>query len=450
MTRAEGRCISALQALAGTGKTRVLAALAQVYTAAGYHVFGVAPTGRAARELGDEAQIPASTIHRLVSDLTESGGFGARSIVLFDEAGPAPTRPSAALFAYAERSQTKVIAVGDSGQLPSVLAGGWFAGLTDSLGGPQLREVIRQRDIAERDALHALHGGEPDAYIELKQERAELDIHEQEIDAIEALLADWYQAQKQSGLAGAVMIIRDNDTRATLNDRARQLLIRDGRVAETGITVGDQQFCVGDRVVARRNDRHRRIENGTVGLVSSIDPRSSAVVVVTDSGEQRELDAEYVSEHLEHAYALTCRGAQGTTVEWAGVAGRPSEFTREWAYASRSRARARTRVYLTAEATANQRDREQYAPAEPRRSTMDSLEVMRQTMRRCESEPLAVRQVLRADVERQQHAHFEAFQAKTSEAGHHQTDWASERPSDQSTQRAHLDGWDRRGVSPLF
>ena len=107
---ADGQGISALQALAGTGKTRVLAALAQVYTAAGYHVFGVSPTGRAARELGDEAQIPASTIHRLVSDLTESGGFGARSIVLFDEAGPAPTRPSAALFAYAERSQTKVIA----------------------------------------------------------------------------------------------------------------------------------------------------------------------------------------------------------------------------------------------------------------------------------------------------------------------------------------------------
>jgi ATP-dependent exoDNAse (exonuclease V) alpha subunit len=217
----------------------VLAALAQVYTAAGYRVIGVAPTGRAARELGDEAQIPASTIHRLVSVLTESGGFGPRSIVLFDEAGTAPTRPSAALFAYAERSQTKVIVVGDSGQLPSVLAGGWFAELTNSLGGPQLRDVIRQRDVAEREALHALHSGDPDEYIELKQERAELEIHEREADALDALLADWHQAQQQSGLAGAVMITRDNDTRATLNDRARQLLIRDGRVAETGITVGD-------------------------------------------------------------------------------------------------------------------------------------------------------------------------------------------------------------------
>jgi conjugative relaxase-like TrwC/TraI family protein len=396
---ADGQGISALQALAGTGKTRVLAALAQVYTAAGYHVVGVAPTGRAARELGEEAQIPASTIHPLVIDLNESGGFGPRSIVLFDEAGTAPTRPSAALFAYAEPSQTKVIAVGDSGQLPSVLAGGWFAELTQSLGGPQLLDVIRQRDIAERDALHALHSGDPDEYIDLKQERAELNIHEREAEAIDALLADWHQAQKQSGLASAVMITRDNNTRANLNDCARQLLIRDGRVAETGITVGDQQFCVGDRVVARRNDRHRDIDNGTLGRVSNVDLRSGSIAVVTDSGEQRELDAAYVSQHLEHAYALTGHGAHGATVEWAGVVGRPSDFTREWAYTSLSRARRRTRVHVIAEPTANQREREAYAAPEPRRSTMDALEVLRQTMRRREGEPLAIQHLERAEVE---------------------------------------------------
>ena len=132
----DGQGVSVLQALAGTGKTRFLAAVARVYESAGYHVVGVAPTGRAARELADTAGIPASTIHRLLADLDESGGFAARTVVLFDEAGSAPTRPSAALFAYAERGGAKVIAAGDSGQLPSVAAGGWFAALTDALGGP--------------------------------------------------------------------------------------------------------------------------------------------------------------------------------------------------------------------------------------------------------------------------------------------------------------------------
>ncbi|HTX09849.1 MAG TPA: MobF family relaxase, partial [Solirubrobacteraceae bacterium] len=47
----DGHGVSVLQALAGTGKTRVLGALARVYEAAGGRVIGVAPTGRAAREL---------------------------------------------------------------------------------------------------------------------------------------------------------------------------------------------------------------------------------------------------------------------------------------------------------------------------------------------------------------------------------------------------------------
>lgn len=149
----DGQGVSVLQALAGTGKTRVLAGLARIYEAAGYRVLGVAPTGRAARELGDAAGISTSTIHRLLSELEEAGGFAPRTVVLFDEAGSAPTRPSAALFTYAERAGAKVIAAGDGGQLPSVAAGGWFAAVADKLGGPQLREVMRQRDPAEREAL---------------------------------------------------------------------------------------------------------------------------------------------------------------------------------------------------------------------------------------------------------------------------------------------------------
>ena len=166
---ADGQGVSVLQALAGTGKTRVLGALARIYESAGYRVIGAAPTGRAARELGDAAGIAAFTIHRLVSDLEESGGFAARTVVLFDEAGTAPTRPSAALIFHAERAGAKVIAAGDSGQLPSVAAGGWFAAIAQELGGPELRQVIRQRDPNERDALESLHDGDPEPYVGAKR-----------------------------------------------------------------------------------------------------------------------------------------------------------------------------------------------------------------------------------------------------------------------------------------
>ncbi|MBV9941446.1 MAG: AAA family ATPase [Solirubrobacterales bacterium] len=66
----DGHGVSVLQALAGTGKTRVLGALARIYEVAGFHVVGVAPTGCAARGLGDAAEVAAFTIHRLSRSLT--------------------------------------------------------------------------------------------------------------------------------------------------------------------------------------------------------------------------------------------------------------------------------------------------------------------------------------------------------------------------------------------
>lgn len=281
-----------------------------------------------------------------------------------------------------------MILAGDSGQLPSVAAGGWFAEIAGLLDGPELREVLRQRDPAEREALAAIHDGDPEPYLQFKRERGDLEVHEREVDALAAILAEWNQARRH-GLAQAVMIARDNTTRSILNEHARDLLIRDGAIAGDAVTSAGMEYRVGDRVIARRNDRHRDIENGTLGSITHIDRRSGAITVLTDAGDERVLDTHYVAEHLDHGYALTGHGAHGATVEWAGVIGRPSEYTREWAYTSLSRARERTRVYVTAEASHAQREREQYAPPEPKRTADDALAIIIAAMRRRESEPLA-------------------------------------------------------------
>ncbi len=385
----DGAGVSVLQALAGTGKTRVLGALARIYESAGCQVLGVAPTGRAARELADTAGVATFTIHRLLSDLEASGGFAPNTVLLFDEAGTAPTRPSAELFARAEQGGAKVIAVGDSGQLPSVAAGGWFATISERLRGPELRQVMRQRDRGEREALEALHDGDPEPYLELKRTRGALQVHELEEDAMRAILADWNTARTERGLRESVMIARDNATREMLNDRARQLLVRGGVLVGGGVDVAGQEFRVGDRVVARRNDRYRDVDNGTLATVTDIDQRAGALNVRTDAGDDRLLDGAYAAEHLEHAYALTGHGALGATVEWAGVIGRPFEFSREWAYTSLSRARGHTRVYVIGEATRAQRGREEYAAPEPERTREESLEVLARAMRRREAERLA-------------------------------------------------------------
>lgn len=109
------------------------------YEAAGYEVLGVAPTGRAARELGDQAGIRARTLDRLLIDLDELGDqLAARCVIVFDEAGMAPTRATARILEAAERASAKVVAIGDPGQLASVQAGGWLRAVGERIGALRL------------------------------------------------------------------------------------------------------------------------------------------------------------------------------------------------------------------------------------------------------------------------------------------------------------------------
>jgi ATP-dependent exoDNAse (exonuclease V) alpha subunit len=222
-----GNGVDMIQALAGTGKTTMMRTLADAYRRAGYDVFGTAPTARAARELRDVAGVPASTMHALARQL--DGRLRACTVLLLDEAGMAGTRISAEILGHAERAGVKVVAVGDSGQLASVQAGGWFAVLAEMQSGPELRQVLRQRDPAEREALAALHDGNADAYLEHKAD--DITIHATERDAVAAVVDAWLEARDREPDADVVMIARDNATREQLNHVARARLQRRGELS---------------------------------------------------------------------------------------------------------------------------------------------------------------------------------------------------------------------------
>jgi hypothetical protein len=149
-------------------------------------------------------------------------------------------------------------------------------------------------------------------------------------------------------------------------------------------------------VIARRNDRHRDIDNGTLATVIGMDSRTGRMHLETDSGQRHQLDLPYVARHVEHAYALTAHGAQGGTVTWAGVIGRPEEFTREWAYTALSRARERTVLHVIAERREPDHARDRYGPAVRDRSRQETLRALHRAMKRNETEPLALERLRHA------------------------------------------------------
>lgn len=386
-----GHGVDVVEALAGTGKTFTAGILRSVYEGAGYRVLGLAPTGRGARELSDEAGIAACTIDRALIDIEQLGDrFAQRTVIVLDEAGMAPTRLTARLLAHAARAGAKVIAIGDSGQLPSVLAGGWLRTVGERVGPLELTEVMRQRDPGERRALGALHDGLPHLYIEWAAGSGRIDVVRGDRIAEEAV-GEWIAAAAGHAPGQAVMIARDNDTRARLNEHARGHRSEGGELGAEH-SYGGTPIAVGERVICRNNDAHVGVDNGTRGTVRHVD--AIKVVVETDSGAVRELPASYVADHVEHAYCLTGHGMQGGTVERAVVVASPQDLTAGWSYSALSRARGATRL-LIADTDRHQAERTEHAPDDPQPNQSRSA-VMARTARRMlvrDDEDLAIEQL---------------------------------------------------------
>jgi len=409
-----GHRIDTVEALAGTGKTTAAGVLRDIYEQAGYRVIGAAPTGRAVRELKERAGIGLSlTLDgwavKLAADpdalwfarVSASEISRQPTVMILDEAGLAHTRLSAEVIERAAADDVKVIAIGDSGQLSSVRAGGWLGALTRRIGSHELREVMRQRDPLERRRLAHVHGGDPDPYLRLKAERRELRLFDDKqpgVDAERSVIEAWAAACERHGKEEAVIICRDNCRRDHLNLLARKHLREKGELGED-IEVGATQWAVGDRVITRRNDPGRDLDNGMRATITTVDRARGRIVVQVDSGGTRELDTQYIERHLQHAYALTGHGMQGGTVEWAAVIGQPEDFSRNWSYTALSRARQPTEIFLIDEPTLHTLDREEVAPAQSKEQQPEPLQRLARRMRARDDEDLALEQLERARYE---------------------------------------------------
>ncbi len=386
-----GHGVSVIQALAGTGKTYTAGVLRQVYESVGYTMLGVAPAGRAVRELTEEAGIPTRTLDRLLLDLEQLGDTLPNcSVLILDEAGMAATRPSARLLEAAECRGVKTIAIGDPGQLPSVQAGGWLGAVGRALGAQRLTEVMRQRDPAERRALGALHDGHPQRYLDWAERNTRIETFSDPASACEQALAEWARAAATAGPFQTVMIARDNETRDRLNQSARELRRGLGALGEEH-SYGPVEVAVGDRVICRRNDGQLDVDNGMRCTVRHLDP--DKVVIDTDGGLVRELPAAYVAEHVEHAYSLTGHGMQGGTIEGAIVVASPRDLTAGWSYTALSRARETTRLLVYDDD--RERERSEFAPTDqtPTATRNELLDRVARRMQERDDEDLAIEQL---------------------------------------------------------
>jgi len=329
--------------VAGSGKTLALGALADTYRGIDAAVLGAAPSGRAADELERATGIGSRTIHRLLLHAHRDDGLPRGCLVVVDEAGMAETRVLAPLLQLVDHAEGKLLLVGDPAQLPAVGAGGLYQALCERLETVELTGNRRQRDPLEREALARLREGDAEPYLAHAARRGRLAVDEDSAAAKERLLADWWREARRNPTTSVMLAYTRADV-DELNAAAHALMLRERRLGDRAVTLGDREYRLGDKVLCRRNDDRLGLQNGTRGTIVGLE--HDALTIRVETGNHRRVSFEYAAEHLDYGYGLSGHAAQGLTVERAFVLLHDLGALQEWGYVACSRARLETRVYL--------------------------------------------------------------------------------------------------------
>ena len=310
----------------GVGKTFTVRVLVRLLQALGRSVALAAPTGKAAKRLGEVVGLEASTVHRLLGAGPAGFRHGARdplpvNVVVVDEASMLDTQLARAVFAAIGPSGQLVL-VGDADQLPSVGPGQVLRDLLASgvVPAARLERVFRQAAQSQIVTnAHRIRRGElpelarPDALLRT----SDCVFVAAAPDRLAEVATEWAVSRlpRALGCGPAEVQTLAPLTRVcqALNSRLQARLNPPG--ADTPERPhGALPLRLGDRVIHTRNNYTLEVFNGDTGRIVGIDPDRVRV----DFGEARQV--EYAPGDLldlEHAYCLTVHRAQGS--EWPGV-----------------------------------------------------------------------------------------------------------------------------------
>jgi Ti-type conjugative transfer relaxase TraA len=345
-----GGDLKALVGVAGSGKSRLLAAAREAWEAEGFTVKGAALSGIAAENLTVASGISSRTLASFEwawnhdrDPLTE------RDVLVIDETGMVGTRQLARFLDVAETAGAKVVLVGDPEQLQAIEAGAPFRGIVAQTGVAELQEVQRQRHTWQRTATQELAAGNSaKALGRYERHGALIQVSTREA-ARTALLARWAKEGKEHPDQSRLMLAYTREDVRELNEFARALRQQTGELGSAeriATEKGVKEFAVGDRLYFLRNEKSLGVKNGSLGSIEAV--QEGIVQVKLDGRDTRvAVDTRFYKD-LDYGYAATVYKAQGSTVDRAYLLATP-HYDRHATYVALSRHRESAAVFYAAE-----------------------------------------------------------------------------------------------------
>ena len=341
---------------AGTGKGVVIDAAARAEQYGGHRTLGIAVSGSTAQRLGQDSPALSGqtlTLDALVSRV-ERGQLtvGEDTTIYFDEAGMADTDRLERLTEVVEHSGSKLVAIGDAAQLPSIGAGGMFARLGDIAPSAELSNIRRTLDPDEQRAWADLRAGRSDRAMARYHARGQLHMEDTRDEAVEQAAQAW-AVLTETHDPSEVALISDasNQEIGRLNARAQHFRAERGELGDLEVPVPGVHYGVrqGDRIALIEQHREpgiERIENGSRGEILDITPTGEVLVEFDVTGRQQQLAGENLGK-LRLGYAQHIHRAQGATVTRTLVVTGGWQTSKEPAYVEASRARQGTDWYVS-------------------------------------------------------------------------------------------------------
>lgn len=181
--------VSCVVGYAGAGKTTALKAAKEIWETRGYKVYGLAPTGKAARNLEEEG-INAQTLHKFLKDYEKGKNhFNKKSVLILDEAGMVDLDRGTAFLKAVEKIGVKAVLVGDGAQLEPVEAGAFFRLVTHRIEPAKLETIVRQNSPWQREATQLFGQYQTEQALRLYLEKGAVRFVEERVPSLEGLIA---------------------------------------------------------------------------------------------------------------------------------------------------------------------------------------------------------------------------------------------------------------------
>ncbi|WP_329037414.1 ATP-dependent RecD-like DNA helicase [Streptomyces sp. NBC_00178] len=321
------RKVAVLTGGPGCGKSFTVRSVVELARARNATVVLAAPTGRAAKRLSELTGAEASTVHRLLE--LKPGGDAAydrdrpldADLVVVDEASMLDLLLANKLV-KAVAPGAHLLLVGDVDQLPSVGAGEVLRDLLAE-GGPvpavRLTTIFRQ---AQKSGVvtnaHRINSGVPpltqgldDFFLFVEDETEDAGVLA--VDVAARRIPARFGLNPRRDVQVLAPMHRGPAGAGHLNGLLQQA-ITPGRPGLPEKRFGGRVFRVGDKVTQIRNNYDKGengVFNGTVGIVTALDPDEQRLTVLTDEDEEIAYDFDELDE-LAHAYAMTIHRSQGS------------------------------------------------------------------------------------------------------------------------------------------